>query len=130
MEWQGTGGTALAKLHPGSIADSFESPALLEFYFGKAKYKINMLRLCSQPCGVQESLTARKTCRGWLNLLSEFLRGQHHARPCLHNVATLCSWSLQESLCVQLLSSPFLAMHTTTHEHFALAEYKKFLCIL
>lgn len=59
---RGWGGTALAKMHPGSISDSFEGPALLELYFGKAKYRINVLRLLSQQCGVQESLTAKKPC--------------------------------------------------------------------
>lgn len=53
------GGKALLKLHPGPISGPFEGPALLEFYFGKAKHRINMLRLLSQQCGVQESLTTK-----------------------------------------------------------------------
>lgn len=50
----------LLKLHPSPISGSLEGPALLEFYFGKEKYGINLLRLLSQQCGVQESLTAKK----------------------------------------------------------------------
>lgn len=51
---------ALLKLHAGPISGSLEGPALSEFYFGKAKYRINMLRLLSQQCDIQESLTAKK----------------------------------------------------------------------
>lgn len=50
----------MLNLHPGHTSGSFEGSALLEVYFGKAKYRINMLRLLSQQCGVQESLTAKK----------------------------------------------------------------------
>lgn len=66
---------------------------------------------------------------GFVHSLS-LLPSQHHARPHLHNVATLHSQSLQEPLHLQLLSSPFPAMHTSAHKHFALADYKKSICIL
>lgn len=56
-EW---GVKALLKLHPGPISGSLEGLALLEFYFGEAKYRTNMLRLLCQQCGVWESLTAKK----------------------------------------------------------------------